>query len=166
MFNPSVIDIPPVPNQPMTFNFPQCCFGKTNPVKRSFQASWFSNRTWLHYDEANDLTFCHICSVAYKDGKLNNHSLDKAFIINGFSYWKDACVSFKKHDSSKCHRESVDIVLTLKKGKIFFITHYYLETWECCALVYMYILLHVRKLMKRHKKRQKSKNKKETIDKK
>ena len=53
--------------------------------------------------------------VAYKDGKLNNHTLDKAFIINGFSNWKDASVSFKKHDSSKCHRESVDIVLTLPR---------------------------------------------------
>ena len=60
-------------------------------------------KTRLHYDEANDLAFCHICSVAYKDGKLNNHTLDKAFIINGFSNWKDASVSFKKHDSSKCH---------------------------------------------------------------
>ena len=115
MFNPSVMDIPPVPNQPKTYKFPQRCFGKTNPVKRSFQASWFSNRTWLHYDEANDLAFCHICSVAYKDGKLNNHTLDKAFIINGFYNWKDASVSFKKHDSSKCHRESVDIVLTLPR---------------------------------------------------
>ena len=122
MFNPSVMDIPPVPNQPKIFKFPQRCFGKTNPVNRSFQASWFSNRTWLHYhdyDEANDLAFCHICLVAYKDGKLNNHTLDKAFIINGFSNWKDASVSFKKHDSSKCHRESVDIVLILKKGKLF-----------------------------------------------
>ena len=89
MFNPAVMDIPPVPNQSNTFKWPQRCFGKTNPVKRSFQASWFSNRTWLHYDEANDLAFCHICSVAYKDGKLNQHTIDKAFIINGFSNWKD-----------------------------------------------------------------------------
>ena len=29
----------------MTFKFPQRSFGKTNPVKRSFQASWFTNRT-------------------------------------------------------------------------------------------------------------------------
>ena len=28
-----------------TFKFPQRSFGKTNPVKRSFQASWFTNRT-------------------------------------------------------------------------------------------------------------------------
>ena len=34
-----------VPNQPTTFKFPQSSFGKTNPVKRIFQASWFTNRT-------------------------------------------------------------------------------------------------------------------------
>ena len=51
-------------------------------MKRSFQDSWFTNDTSLHYDEANDLTFC---MVAYKDGKLNSNNLDKAFIINGFS---------------------------------------------------------------------------------
>ena len=31
------MDIPPVPNQLKTFRFPQRCFGKTNPVKRSFK---------------------------------------------------------------------------------------------------------------------------------
>ena len=62
--------------------FPQRAFGKAIPVKRSFHDSWLENRTSLHYDEANDLTFC---MVAYKDGKLNSKNLDKAFIINGFS---------------------------------------------------------------------------------
>ena len=62
--------------------FQQRSFGKTNPVKRSFQDSLFTNRTSLHYDEANNLTFC---MVAYKDGKLNSNNLDKVFIINGFS---------------------------------------------------------------------------------
>ena len=28
-----------------TFKFPQRSVGKTNPVKRSFQGSWFTNRT-------------------------------------------------------------------------------------------------------------------------
>ena len=69
------LDKPPVPI------FSQRSFGKTNPVKRSFQGSWFTNRASLHYDEANDNTFC---MVAYKDDKLNSN-LDKAFIINGFS---------------------------------------------------------------------------------
>ena len=64
-------------------------------MKRSFQSSWFANRTWLHYDEANDLAYCHVCMVAYRDGKLNSSNLDKAFTLNVFSSWKDASVIFK-----------------------------------------------------------------------
>ena len=52
-------------SQPTYDKFPQHSFGKTNPVKRSFQDSLLTNRTWLHCDEANDLMFC---MVAYKDG--------------------------------------------------------------------------------------------------
>ena len=69
------LDIPPVPK------FPQRSFGKTHPVKKSFQDSWFTNRTWLHFDEPNDFTFC---MVAYKDSKLNSNNIDKAFIIKNF----------------------------------------------------------------------------------
>ena len=83
------------PNQPNTFKFPQRSFGQKNPVKRSFQSSWFANRRWLHYDEANYLPYCHVCMVAYRDGKLNDLNLDKAFILNEFSNWKDASVAFK-----------------------------------------------------------------------
>ena len=34
-----------------SFIFPQRSFGMANPVKRSFQASWFSTRTWLYHNE-------------------------------------------------------------------------------------------------------------------
>ena len=33
--------------------------------------------------------------VAYRNGKLNSSNLGKAFILNGFSNWKDASVAFK-----------------------------------------------------------------------
>ena len=33
--------------------------------------------------------------VADRDGKLNSSNLDKAFILNGFSNWKDASMAFK-----------------------------------------------------------------------
>ena len=60
---------------------------RKTPVKISFQSSWFASRTWLYYDEANELAYCHVCMVAYRDGKLNSSNLDKAFILNGFSNW-------------------------------------------------------------------------------
>ena len=89
------MDIPPVPNQPKTFKFPQRSFGQKNLVTKSFQSSSFANRTWLHYDWENDLAYCHVCRVAYGDGNLNSSNLHKAFILNGFSNWKDASAAFK-----------------------------------------------------------------------
>ena len=53
--------------------------------------------------------------LAYRDGKLNSLNLDKAYITNGFSNWKDACASFRKHESSNCHKESVLKVETLPR---------------------------------------------------
>ena len=82
----SIMKIPPVPDKPKTFKFPQRSFGQKNPVK------WFTNRKWLHYDEANNLAYCN---VAYRDGKLNSSNLDQAFILNGFSNWTTVTVAFK-----------------------------------------------------------------------
>ena len=53
--------------------------------------------------------------LAYRDEKLRSLNLDKAFIINGVSNWKDACVSLRKHESSKCHQEPVLKVETLPR---------------------------------------------------
>ena len=36
-------------------------------------------------------------------------------IIKGFSNWKDATVSFKKHQSSSTHSEAVESVVTLPR---------------------------------------------------
>ena len=33
----------------------------------------------------------------------------------GFSNWKDAIMSFKKHELSDCHRESVEMIISLPK---------------------------------------------------
>ena len=65
-------------------------------VRKKKGNPWFANRTWLHYDEPKDLAYCHVCMVAYRGRKLNSSNLDKAFIVSGFSNWKDASVAFKK----------------------------------------------------------------------
>ena len=109
------IQVPPVPNQPKTFRFSPRTFGVKRPEQRSFQPTWFDSRPWLHYDEAKDLAFRHLCMLAYMDGKLCSLNLDKAYIINRFSNWKDACVSLRKHESSKCHQEPVLKVETLPR---------------------------------------------------
>ena len=38
----------------------------------------------------------NLCVLAYRDGKLRSLNLDKAYIINGFSNWKERLCIFKK----------------------------------------------------------------------
>ena len=107
----SVMDIPPVPNHPRTIKFPRRSFGQKNPVKRSFQ---IGRGCIMMKQMTSRFAMCAWLSIL-KDGHLNSNTLDKVFIINGFSNWKDASVAFKKHDSSKRHRDSADKVTTLPK---------------------------------------------------
>ena len=69
----------------------------------------------LSYYEARYLAFCHVCMTAQRDGRLSSSTVDKAFIVTGFSNWKDATIRFKNHESSGCHREAVERAITLPK---------------------------------------------------
>ena len=66
----SIMDIPPVPNQPTSFIFPQRSFGKANPVKSSFQASWFSTRTWLYHNETYKISSASRAKIVSKCIKI------------------------------------------------------------------------------------------------
>ena len=90
----SGINVPAVPHQHTSFHFPKKAFGKTKIVERAFQASWFLRWKWLHYDEANDLAFCHTCMKAHAEGKLKCKTLEPSLISRGFSNWKDATQFF------------------------------------------------------------------------
>ena len=78
--------IPEDPFQPHDHNFTKHEFGQTGKVYRSFQSSWFGRWKWMHYDATNDLSFCHLCMVGAKSGKLSSSS-ESAFIFIGFSNW-------------------------------------------------------------------------------
>ena len=54
-------EISSLPHQPTAFSFPKRSFGKKNVSLRSFQASWFRQWPFLHYDEARDVVHCHTC---------------------------------------------------------------------------------------------------------
>ena len=79
----------------------------------AFKATWFDKWTWLHYDEAADATFCHVCATASQHGKLKAASKDLAFIQRGFRNWKDATEGFRRHEQSKCHRDAVQAMIIL-----------------------------------------------------
>ena len=63
----SLPDLPPEPNQPSaTFSFPKRSFGQKKPVQCSAHTQWFHKWKFLHYDEAQDIVFCHTCVRAFQ----------------------------------------------------------------------------------------------------
>jgi hypothetical protein len=74
------VDVPDQPHQPLTFSFPKRSFGKTAPVFRSFQPSWFSQWPFLHYDETNDVAYCHTCLMEFKMKRMRTNTADPAFV--------------------------------------------------------------------------------------
>ena len=112
----AVPSVPLTPHQPSTsYKFPKRSFGKNRVVERSFQASWFHKWKWLHYNELDDLVFCHVCMKANAEGKLKCRALEPSFVTRGFSNWKDATMLFRKHEESGCHKDAMQVIVTIPK---------------------------------------------------
>ena len=66
----SILESPEVsrsPHQPRSnFKFPKRSYGLKNAVQRSFQHSWFKQWPLFHYDEVNDVAYCHLCIMGFK----------------------------------------------------------------------------------------------------
>ncbi len=110
---PRKLQVPAVgtePHQPSSppFKFPRREFWKKNVVKKSFFPQWFQRWPWLHYCEDMDAAFCFICVNTYSEKKLNSVSnLETTCISSGYTNWKDTCVKFPNHESSRCHKNAV-----------------------------------------------------------
>ena len=103
----------PSPNQPRNISFPKLSFGKAKPVLRAFNGSWFDKWGWLHWDESSERVFCFTCVSAFKEKKLKCGTADTAFITRGYQNWKDATIAFRNHESSACHKQAVDVMITI-----------------------------------------------------
>ena len=89
------------PFQPADFTFPKKQCAKQN---RAFQAKWFTEFPWLHYNEKDDSVLCFICSQ--QSAKLNLRAAknkESAFTSQSFTNWKKALTRFKEHQVSECH---------------------------------------------------------------
>ena len=96
-----------------SFNFPKKMFGKK---QRSCHSTYFKTWPWLTYDIKKDVVFCHVCVKSLETKKMAAKRADPAFVQKGFSYWKDATTSFKKHESSECHKEAVHVSVILPRA--------------------------------------------------
>ena len=101
-------------HQPRKYHFPERSFGNKGE-RQSFKAVWFDTWRWLSYQEVSDSVICFHCSQASNrnmltlmKGLYGRH--EEAFITKGFINWKDACASFRKHETSKFNIEAVQAI--------------------------------------------------------
>ena len=85
------------------YPFPMKQFGKK---KRSCQASWFKNFSWLHYSKEKDSVFCIFC-IRHKEKLTAEHSIKEAYIMKGFNDWKKALEAFVDYQQSKARRVAI-----------------------------------------------------------
>ena len=65
--------LPDVPHHPKDFAFHKRTFGKSKPVQCSARESqWFGSWPFLHYDQGQDVVFCHTCVTAFKLGRIRS----------------------------------------------------------------------------------------------
>lgn len=103
------------PHQPKMFKFPKRKFGTQN---RLFQSTWFDKFPWLHYDEQSDSVICFTCAKQYAKGNLKTTAKkDLSFLTDGFSNWKKAAEKFTDHQTSYCHKASLDIEANLTQNR-------------------------------------------------
>ena len=74
-------DLSDKPYYPKGFSFPRQSFGQTKPQQCSCQSHWFDNWPWIHYSEAKDAVYCHICVTVLKLKKIMaSHNAALAFV--------------------------------------------------------------------------------------
>ena len=87
-----------------------------NIYERSFRAEWCQQYSWLHYDVSLDAAFCYLCMRAEHEGKfLVSTKREPSFLSKGYTNWKEAKSTFKKHQTSASHLEALEAVVTLPK---------------------------------------------------
>ena len=47
-------------------------------------------------------------TAAYEGKLIASTKKDPAFLTKGFTYWKEATTTFKKHEANQCHKEAAN----------------------------------------------------------
>uniref|UniRef100_A0A8C4Q8R0 DUF4371 domain-containing protein n=1 Tax=Eptatretus burgeri TaxID=7764 RepID=A0A8C4Q8R0_EPTBU len=85
-----------------------------------FQAKWFKDFSWLHFDERLCKVLCYTCVSASRKklfGTCSGSFVD-TFIRSGFCNWKKALEKFHAHQKSKRHAITVEKINALKQTDV------------------------------------------------
>ena len=86
---------------------------------RTFQVVWYNNYSWITLCGTSYLVFCHYCRKAKRKGLLTFSSKqEKAFTLDGFGNWKKTLRRFKEHESSQCHKESMEKIILMHQPSV------------------------------------------------
>ena len=89
---------------------------------KRFNPDSFENKdwkSWLHYDQEKEATFCAVCVNATRLNLIAGKNSDKAFISTGLTNWIDAATKnrgFDKHLKSESHQEAHARLVTIPKS--------------------------------------------------
>ena len=78
----SLPTLPDEPHYPTSrFVFPKRTFGHTKPIQCSAHCNWFQSWPFLHYDESQDVVYCHTCVKAFElDRMKTSKNAENAFV--------------------------------------------------------------------------------------
>ena len=91
--------------------FPKRSFGQKNEALRSFQPIWFNQWPFLHYCEAQDVTYCHICIKAFQQKLMHKYNADPAFVSVVCEIIKDVLTVLAR-SRSRTGRTSLKLLAT------------------------------------------------------
>ncbi|XDV25481.1 hypothetical protein PO909_029397 [Leuciscus waleckii] len=102
-----ILDFDIKPNQPHPKNI---AVQKLSNRVLHFQENWYKQYPWLHYSPTVKGILCFYCVKTYTRKKNTlSKKADPAFSSKGFSNWKNALVSFERHQNSKSHHHAVTV---------------------------------------------------------
>jgi len=109
------MDLPLTPNHPPTNEIvTQILSNKT----LKFQARWFEQYPWLHYDAALRGVLCICCARAWMQKLIHlSKCAEGCFMYEGFRNWKKALEKFKAYESSSAHRHAIQQLQHLKSSE-------------------------------------------------
>lgn len=91
---------------PKNYQFPLIEKFKDKKLKLKFQYQWLDRFNWLVYSETEQGGFCKYCVAFANTGGVGNQPLGH-LVKTPFTNWKKALESFKHHNESKYHTDSV-----------------------------------------------------------